>query len=74
MIWWVWSRVIKVAKDHVGEVSFAVSSKTEMSGEMQQFGLDSQQEVSVGIFDNKGHKYAMSEKFRYVVCSEVGRV
>lgn len=69
MIWWVWSRVIKVAKDHVGEVSFAVSSKMEMSGEMQQFGLDPEQEVSVGIFDNKGHKYAMSEKFRYVVCS-----
>lgn len=68
-----WSRVIKVAKDYVGEVSFAVSSKSMMSAEMQQFGLDTGLDVSVGIFDNKGSKYAMTEKFRYIVCHEGGR-
>lgn len=58
------TRVIKVAKDYVGEVSFAVSSKTVLYGEMEEFGLDSEQEVSVGLFDSQGRKYAMTDKFR----------
>ena len=57
-------RVIKVAKDYVGEVSFAVSSKTVLSGELQQFGLDAEQEVCVGLYDSMGVKYAMTDKFR----------
>ena len=59
-------RVIKVAKDYIGEVSFAVSSKSDLSGEMQQFGLDSDLDVSVGLFDSQGRKYAMTDPFRYI--------
>ena len=58
--------MIKVAKDFVGEVGFAVSSKTAMNMELEQFGLDSAQDVSVGLFDSKGQKYTMQDKFRYV--------
>jgi protein disulfide isomerase family A protein 3 len=57
------NRVIKVAKDFVGEVSFAVSSKAVMGGELQQFGIGPDQEVGVGVFDSQGRKYAMTEKF-----------
>ena len=57
-------RVIKVAKDLVGEVYFAVSGKREMGAELQQFGVGPDQEVGVGLFDEKGRKYAMIEKFR----------
>jgi protein disulfide isomerase family A protein 3 len=57
------NRVIKVAKDYVGEVSFAVSSKNDLSGEMQQFGLDSDLDVSVGLFDSQGLKYTMTDPF-----------
>lgn len=53
-----------MAKDFVGEVNFAVSSKTEMGGELQQFGIAADQEVGVGVFDAQGRKYAMMEKFR----------
>ena len=62
-----WSRVIKVAKDYVGEMSFAVSSRTEMAAELQQFGLDTGDDVIVGLFDKKGQKYAMTTPFRYCV-------
>lgn len=61
---WLTRRVIKVARDFVGEVSFAVSSKNDLRMEMEQFGLDSEQEVAVGLFDSKGQKYSMQEKFR----------
>lgn len=61
---WHAHRVIKVAKDFVGEVSFAVSSKNDLRMELEQFGLDSEQEVSVGLFDSKGQKFSMQEKFR----------
>ena len=57
-------RVIKVAKDFVEQVYFAVSSKTEMAGELQQFGIGPETEVGVGLFDSKGRKYAMTDKFR----------
>jgi hypothetical protein len=56
-------RVIKVAKDFVGRVSFAVSSKSEMSRETDALGLDSDAQVTVGIYDSNG-KYAMAEDFR----------
>ena len=58
------NRVIKVAKEFVGRVSFAVSSKTEMSREMDALGLDSDADVQVGIYDSLG-KYAMTDDFRY---------
>ena len=50
----------------MGEVNFAVSSKTVMGGEVQQFGIGPDQEVGVGLFDSNGRKYAMTEKFRFV--------
>ena len=56
-------RVIKVAKEFVGRVSFAVSSKSEMSRETDALGLDSDAQVTVGLYDSNG-KYAMTEDFR----------
>ena len=53
-----------MAKDFVGEVSFAVSSKNDLKMEMDQFGLDSGLEVAVGLFNSKGQKYSMQEKFK----------
>ena len=40
-----------------------MSSKVDMAGELQQFGIEPGQDVGVGAFDSKGLKYAMSEKF-----------
>ena len=56
-------RVIKVAKEFVGRVSFSVSSKSEMSRETEALGLDSSAQVTVGLYDSNG-KYAMTEDFR----------
>ena len=56
--------MIKVAKEFVGRVSFAVSSKAEMSREMEALGLDSDADVQVGLYDSLG-KYAMTDDFRY---------
>lgn len=55
-------RVIKVAKEYVGKVKFAVSDKDDFNSELQALGLDGN-DVSVGLYDSKG-KYAMTEKFR----------
>lgn len=55
-------RVIKVAKDFVGKVNFAVSDKDDFTSELQALGLDSEADVVVGIYDADG-KYAMTEKF-----------
>lgn len=56
------NRVIKVAKEFVGRVSFSVSSKSEMSRETEALGLDSSAQVTVGLYDSNG-KYAMTEDF-----------
>ena len=56
-------RVIKVAKDFVGKVNFAVSDKSDYTNELEALGLDSNADVVVGAYDTKG-KYAMTEKFR----------
>ena len=56
-----------MAKDYVGQVSFAVSSKQLMAGELQQFGMETELEVSVGLFDSQGLKYAMTDTFRYTL-------
>ena len=45
-------------------MTFAVSSKTLMSGELQQFGLDTNEDVIVGAFDQQGRKYTMDTTFR----------
>lgn len=55
-------RVIKVAKDFVGKVNFAVSDKSDYAGELQALGLDENADVVAGLYDDKG-KYAMTEKF-----------
>lgn len=57
------NRVLKVAKDFVGEVNFAVSDKDDYTGELQALGLDSESDVVVGLYDQKGQKYAMTDKF-----------
>ena len=56
-------RVIKVAKEFLGMINFAVSDKESFRGELDALGLDASADVVVGIYDSKG-KYAMTEKFR----------
>jgi len=61
-------RVIKVAKEFVGKLTFAVSSKAEFSHEIDEFG-GTKEEVFAGIFDASGKKYSYGEKkFRFVFC------
>ena len=57
-------RVIKVAREFVDQVSFAVSDKSEFAHEKEQLGLSDVEEVVAGMYDSEGHKYAMTEKFR----------
>ncbi len=57
-------RVIKVAREF-DQVAFAVSNKGDFGSELSDLGLDSAEEVVVGLYDSKG-KYAMAEKFRWV--------
>eukprot|EP00731_Ephydatia_muelleri_P016571 Em0009g995a len=57
------NRVIKVAKDHVGSVAFAVSDKEAFAQDLEQLGLDKSAEVVVGLFDSKGQKYPMTGTF-----------
>ena len=59
-------RVIKVAKDYVGSVSFAVSDKAVFGQDLDQLGSDKAAEVVAGLFDAKGQKYSMTESFRCV--------
>ena len=67
------SRVIKVAKDHVGSVAFAVSDKEAFAQDLEQLGLDKSAEVVVGLFDSKGQKYPMTGTFRQVfLCEHIG--
>ena len=55
-------RVLKVAKEFVGKVNFAVSDRDDFGGELQALGLDAGAEIVVGLYDSAG-KYAMTEKF-----------
>lgn len=57
-------RVIKVAKDYVGSVTFAVSDKGAFAQDLEQFGLDKSAEVVAGLFDSKGQKFSMTGAFR----------
>lgn len=57
-------RVIKVAKEFIGEVYFAISDKDEYGSELQALGLDAEADVVVGLYDARGYKYAMTDKFR----------
>ena len=41
-----------------------MSSKSEMSRETDALGLDSDAQVTVGLYDSNG-KYAMTEDFRW---------
>lgn len=51
-----------MAKEFVGQVNFAVSDKSDYGGELDALGLDTSEEVVVGLYDNQG-KYAMTDKF-----------
>lgn len=65
----VYHRVIKVAKEFVGQLTFAVSNKGEFSHEIEEFG-GTKEEVFLGIFGNNGMKYTYGEKkFRFGVCT-----
>ena len=57
-------RVIKVAKDYVGSVVFAVSDKGAFVQDIEQLGLDKSAEVVAGLFDSKGQKFSMTGTFR----------
>lgn len=45
-------------------MSFAVSDKAEFAHEREQLGLSDVEEVVAGMYDSKGHKYAMTKRFR----------
>ena len=56
-------RVLKVAKDFDGKVSFAVSDAQDFHQEVEALGLtDDGKTPSAGIYDRRG-KYAMEETF-----------
>jgi len=57
------NRVIKVAKDFIDGVTFAVSSSEEYAHELEQLGLAREEEVVAGLFDKQGKKYSMADKF-----------
>lgn len=56
--------MIKVAKDFIDGVTFAVSSSEEYAHELEQLGLAREEEVVAGLFDKQGKKYSMADKFR----------
>ena len=56
-------RVIKVAKQFIDKLSFAVSDKQTFSAELAALGLDSSKDVVAGLYDAKGQKFAMEESF-----------
>ena len=58
------NRVIKVAKDFIGEVTFAISSKIEMASELEALGHGPALDIAAGLYDEKGQKYSMTESFR----------
>ena len=59
--------MIKVAKEYVGQLTFAVSSKGDFSHEIDEFG-GTKEEVFAGIFGADGKKYSYGEKkFRFVI-------
>ena len=55
--------MIKVAKQFVGQVTFAVSDVATFNREVSDLGLDNGDDVVVGLYDSSG-KYAMTESFR----------
>lgn len=59
--------MIKVAKEYVGQLTFAVSSKGDFGHEIDEFG-GTKEEVFAGIFGADGKKYSYGEKkFRFVI-------
>lgn len=60
-------RVIKVAKEFVGQLTFSVSNKGEFGHEIDEFG-GTKEDVFAGIFGADGKKYSYGEKkFRFAI-------
>ena len=58
------NRVIKVAKEFVGKLTFAISSWSEFGHEINEFGFEKGDNPVVGIRDSKGMKYKMTAEYR----------
>jgi len=62
------NRVLKVAEQFKGKLTFAISNKESFSHELDEFGLGGDKKTSekpiVAAFGVKGEKYPMSEEFR----------
>lgn len=58
------NRVIKVAKEFVGQLTFAISSWNEFGHEINEFGFEKGDNPVVGIRDSKGMKYKMAAEYR----------
>ena len=58
------NRVIKVAKEFVGQITFAISSWNEFGHEINEFGFEKGDNPVVGIRDSKGMKYKMTAEYR----------
>ena len=58
------NRVIKVAKEFVGQLSFAISSWDEFGHEVNEFGYEKGANPVAGIRDAKGMKYKMTAEYR----------
>ena len=67
------NRVIKVAKEFVGKLSFAISSWEEFGHEVNEYGFEKGANPVVGIRDAKGMKYKMAAEYRWGVGQRRGR-
>lgn len=64
------NRVIKVAKEFVGKLTFAISSWSEFGHEINEFGFEKGDNPVVGIRDSKGMKYKMTAEYSPAAMSQ----
>lgn len=59
------NRILKVAKDYLGEYTFAISNKDDFQQELNEFGFDfvGDDKPRVALKDAKGTKFVMQEAF-----------
>ncbi|KAL3289630.1 hypothetical protein HHI36_023040 [Cryptolaemus montrouzieri] len=59
------NRVLKVAKQFQGKINFAISSKDELTQELNEYGVDFVQEDKPRVFarDEKNQKFVMQDAF-----------
>ena len=58
------NRVIKVAKEFTGKLTFAIASWDVFGHEVNEFGFEKGSNPVVGVQDAKGMKYKMTADYR----------